>query len=103
MFDLPYHGLAHVSRLVDEVEFMYRSQEADAVAIGERVDMLLTEPVEPMPDAHQDMCSDKGCAKGRPLRVPRWVRKMDPSGSKMAGSLVTSFGLVETCPMTSPE
>ena len=50
---------------------MYRNQEAEAVAIGECVDMLFTELVEPMPDAHQEMCSGKGSAKGRPLRAPR--------------------------------
>ena len=62
---------------------MYRKEVAEAVATGECVDMLFTEPVEPMPDAHQDMCSCKGSAKGRPLRVPamgeedgpKWVQE----------------------------
>ena len=67
----PYVSCHCNARLADEVEFMYRNQETEAVAIGECVDMLFTELVQPMPDAHQQMCSGKGSAKGRPLRVPQ--------------------------------
>ena len=41
------------------MEFVYRNQEAEAVAIGQSVDMLVTEPSKPddrMPDADEDMC-----------------------------------------------
>ena len=88
-------------RLDDDVEFLYKNQEAEAVAIGQCVEMLFTEPKpqEAMPDAHQDMCKGKGSGKGKPRRAPQMVRKMDPSGSKMAGSLATSSRL-ETCPVT---
>ena len=59
------------AKLPDDVEFLYRSQEAKAVAIGQCVDMMVAEPQpdEPMPKDHQDMCSGKGT--GMLLRVPQ--------------------------------
>ena len=62
------------------MEFMFRSQEAEAVALGQRVEMLFTErkPHEAMPHAHQDMCKGKGSGKGRPLRVPQMGEEDGP-------------------------
>ena len=91
---LLYHGIAHVffyaschynGRLAGDLEFLYKNQEAEAVAIEQCVDMLVTEPQpdEPMPEAHQGMCSGKGNGKGMPLPVPQldeedgpmWVKR----------------------------
>ena len=55
------------------MEFVYKSQEAEAVAIGQRVDMLATDPQpdERMPEARQDTCCGKGNGKDMPLPAPQ--------------------------------
>ena len=75
------------------MEFLYRTLEAKAAAIGQCVDMLVTEPQpdEPMPKAHQDMCSGKGKGTGMLLRVPQlgdedgpmWVERGCTPGYKV--------------------
>ena len=56
------------AQVPDDVEFLCRTQEAKAVAIGQCVDTL---PDEAMPEAHQDKGSDKGSGRGMLLRVPQ--------------------------------
>ena len=91
---LCFYASCHCNaKLPDDVEFLYKTQEAKAVAIGQCVDMLVTEPQpdEPMPQAHQDMCSGKGKGTGMLLRVPQlgdedgpmWVKKGWTSGYKL--------------------